>query len=53
VAQYCLSCHEDVHDDRDHSFTDPEDVDCHSCHEPLKDDLGRPSVHDHKFVFTD
>jgi len=53
LAQYCLSCHQEIHDDPDHYLKTPEDVSCHSCHEPLKDSLGRPSIHDHKFMFIE
>ncbi len=51
AAQYCLSCHEEIHDDPGHRFDTVADVDCHSCHEPRRDSLGRPSIHDHKFIF--
>ncbi|MDF1535766.1 MAG: multiheme c-type cytochrome [bacterium] len=51
-AQYCLSCHEEIHDDPDHRFETVSDVDCSSCHEPLDNGLGRPSIHDHKFIFA-
>ena len=51
LAQYCLSCHEELHEDPDHRFRSGRDVDCHSCHMPLKDSLGRSSIHDHKYKF--
>ena len=52
LAQYCLSCHEELHSDPEHKLRSGKDVDCHSCHPPLMDSLGRPSIHDHKFVFS-
>ena len=51
LAQYCLSCHEELHSDPDHKLRTGKDVDCHTCHTPLKDRLGRISIHDHKYVF--
>ncbi len=52
LAQYCLSCHEDLHDDPQHKLRSGKDVDCRTCHPPLTDRLGRPSIHDHKYEFT-
>ncbi len=52
IAQYCLSCHEEIHRDPEHRFMESGEVGCPSCHEPLKDRLGRPSIHDHKFEFV-
>jgi len=51
LAQYCLSCHEELHENPEHKLTSGKDVDCHSCHTPLTDRLGRPSIHDHKYEF--
>ncbi|UCG39171.1 MAG: hypothetical protein JSV00_02755, partial [bacterium] len=51
LAKHCLSCHEEIHNDARHGFASVSDVDCHSCHQPLQDKLGRPSIHDHRFVF--
>jgi hypothetical protein len=49
LAQYCLTCHVEIHEDKEHKLRSGKDVDCHSCHTPLKDNLGRPSIHDHKY----
>jgi hypothetical protein len=51
LAQYCLSCHEEIYSEPDHRLQSGKDVNCHSCHTPLKDSLGRNSIHDHKYVF--
>lgn len=51
LAQYCLSCHEELHSDPDHELRTGKDINCQSCHTPLKDSLGRNSIHDHKYVF--
>jgi len=48
-AQYCLSCHHRLHEDPEHRLSSGKDLDCRSCHIPLKDRLGRPSIHDHKY----
>jgi hypothetical protein len=52
LAQYCLSCHEELHEDPEHVLKSGKGVDCHSCHIPLTDSLGRPSIHDHKYEFA-
>jgi hypothetical protein len=52
LAQYCLTCHQELHEDPDHRLRSGSDVDCHACHVPLKDNLGRPSIHDHKYVIA-
>jgi hypothetical protein len=51
LAQYCLSCHEGLHEDPKHSLKSGKDMNCHSCHMPLTDSLERPSIHDHKYAF--
>ncbi|MGD8353137.1 MAG: multiheme c-type cytochrome [Pseudomonadota bacterium] len=51
LAQYCRSCHKEHASDPDHSLMVGKDVNCLSCHEPLEDNLGRPSIHDHKYVY--
>jgi len=51
LAQYCLSCHKELHEDPEHKLRSGSDVDCYSCHSPLKDSLGRLSIHDHKYGF--
>jgi hypothetical protein len=50
-AQYCLSCHNERDLDAVHRFKVEDDLDCNSCHPSLKNSLGQPSIHDHKFVF--
>ena len=50
LAQYCLTCHQELHEDPDHKLRSGSDVDRHACHAPIKDNLGRPSIHDHKYV---
>lgn len=52
LAEYCLTCHRDIDgNDGRHSPLSDEGGKCYRCHEPQKDRRGRPSIHDHKFVF--
>lgn len=53
LAEYCLSCHGSIRGDRSvHKTEVKAETNCYGCHEPMKDAKGDPSIHDHKFVFT-
>lgn len=52
VSHHCLHCHIRLSGtDAYHDFSESEEADCFLCHKPMTDRAGRPSVHDHKFVF--
>ena len=53
LAEHCFSCHSLIEEGS--SAHVPEvttETDCYGCHEPMRDAGGEPSIHDHKFVFT-
>jgi hypothetical protein len=53
IAEYCVSCHSAIMEKPFvHEMEITADTDCYSCHEPMRNAGGYPSVHDHKFVFT-
>ncbi len=50
-AEYCLSCHEKIKKDQQHELISAQDAGCFNCHTPLRDKAGKPSIHDHKYVY--